>query len=78
MDSIEKYGRTEEEAIGEALKDLGADMDDVEITVLESGNKGFLGLGSKPWKVSVSKKFDPVGISTAFLKEITAAMGIAI
>ena len=78
MDSIEKYGRTEEEAVAEALKDLDITADEAEITVLESGIKGFLGLGAKPWKVSVAKKFDPERIAVRFLTEIAAAMGISI
>ena len=78
MDSIEKFGKTEEEAVSEALKELGVTMDEVEVTVLEPGIKGFLGLGSKPWKVSVTKKFDPIKVSEKFLVEITEAMGISI
>jgi len=78
MESIEKYGRTEEEAVAEALKELNASADEVNVTVLESGNKGFLGLGSKPWKVSVTKKFDPVSIAETFLREAAVAMGISI
>jgi len=78
MDSIEKYGRTEEEAVGEALKDLHAELKDVSVTVLESGTKGFLGLGSKPWKVSVSIINDPVSTAKRFLREAAAATGITI
>ena len=78
-DTVEKFGRTEEEAVEEALKELNASMDEVEIAVLESGTKGFLGLvGSKPWKVSVTKKFDPAGAANKFLREIADAMGIKI
>ena len=78
MDSIEKYGKTEEEAVGEALKELNASADEVEIKVLETGSKGFLGIGGKPWKVSVRKLFDPAGSAKRFLREIAAAMGITI
>ena len=78
MDSIEKYGRTEEEAISEALKALNAKREEVEVEILEAGKGGFLGLGSKPWKVSVSKLFNPVGVSKKFVKDIAAAMGISI
>ena len=81
MDSIEKYGKTEEDAINEALKELNASIDEVEITVLESGSKGLLGLGlvgSKLWKISAKKKFDPEGASKKFLREVADAMGIAI
>lgn len=44
MRSIEKSGRTVEEAIQEALRELGIDREDAEIVVLEEGSKGFFGL----------------------------------
>ena len=78
MESVEKYGRTEEEAVGEALRELNLTADEVSVMVLEAGSKGFLGLGGKPWKVSVSKKFDPEATATRFLREAAAAMGISI
>jgi len=78
MAAIEKYGRTEEEAVAEALKELNAAEGDVLVTVIESGSKGFLGLGSKPWKVSVEKKFDPERTAVKFLTEAAGAMGITI
>ena len=57
MKSIEVVARTVEEAIAEALRELQVERDDVEVTVLEEGNKGFLGiLGSKQAKVRVEKK----------------------
>lgn len=57
MKSIEVEARTVEEAIADALQELQAEKDQVEITVLDEGNKGFLGiLGLKPAKVRVEKK----------------------
>lgn len=57
MKSIEVEARTVEEAIADALQKLEAEKDQVEITVLDEGNKGFLGiLGSKLAKVRVEKK----------------------
>lgn len=57
MKSIEVEARTVEEAIADALQELQAERDQVEITVLDEGNKGFLGiLGIKPAKVRVEKK----------------------
>lgn len=57
MKAIEVEARTVDEAIADALQQLQATEDEVEITVLEEGNKGFLGiLGSKLAKVRVTKK----------------------
>lgn len=52
MKSIEVTARTVEEAIDEALQKLEAKTEHVEITVLDEGNKGFLGIiGSKQARI---------------------------
>lgn len=57
MKSVEVEARTVEEAIADALQKLDAERDQVEITILEEGNKGFLGiLGTKLARVLVEKK----------------------
>lgn len=57
MKSIEIEARSVEEAITEALRKLETDRDQVDVTVLDEGNRGFLGiLGSKQAKVRVDKK----------------------
>ncbi len=48
MDKIEVSGRTTEEAIQIAAKQLGVGIDDVEHEIVEEGAKGFLGLGQSP------------------------------
>jgi len=48
MDKIEVSGRTIEEAIQTAAKELGVGTDAVEYEVVEEGAKGFLGLGQSP------------------------------
>ena len=55
MDFSEKWGRSVEEAVELALKDLRLDREQVEIVVLEEPAKGFFGLGSKLAKVRVQK-----------------------
>ena len=52
--SIDVTGKTEEEAIQNALRQLGLDRDDVSVEILERAKSGFLGLGSCPAKVRVS------------------------
>ena len=51
---IDVTGKTEEEAIQNALRQLGLDLDDVSVEILERAKSGFLGLGSCPAKVRVS------------------------
>ena len=56
MKSIEKVGRTVDDAITEALIELGASTDEVEIEVISKGSKGLLGFGAKEAKVKVTLK----------------------
>jgi spoIIIJ-associated protein len=42
--SVEKSGNTVEEAVQDALKDLGLPSDEVEIEILEEPSRGILGL----------------------------------
>ncbi len=51
--SLEKTGRTEEEAIAAALEELGLDRDDVSVTVSQRSKSGFLGIGAVPAVVRV-------------------------
>lgn len=48
MNKIEVSGRTTEEAIQIAAKELGVGTDAVEYEIVEEGAKGFLGLGQSP------------------------------
>jgi len=79
MDSIERLATTVEEAKDEALKILGATEDQVIITVLDEGAKGkIFGIGSRPAKVRVEMKPDPLTQVKNFLREVTLAMGITV
>lgn len=52
---VDKSGRTVEEAVEEAISELGVGKDRVEVEVLEEGSKGFLGIiGSRQARVRVS------------------------
>lgn len=51
--SLETTGRTEDEAITAALKELGLERDDVSVTVVERAKSGFLGIGASPAVVRV-------------------------
>ena len=50
---IDVTGKNEDEAIQNALRQLGLDRDDVSVEILERAKSGFLGLGSCPAKVRV-------------------------
>jgi spoIIIJ-associated protein len=54
----EKYldmtGKTEDEALSAALKQLGLDRDEVSVEVLERAKSGFLGFGASPAKIRVT------------------------
>ncbi|MBR1457202.1 MAG: Jag N-terminal domain-containing protein, partial [Oscillospiraceae bacterium] len=52
--TLEKTGRTEEDAIAAALAELGLDRDDVSVEIIERAKSGFLGIGASPAVVRVS------------------------
>ena len=79
MDKITKSGKTVDDALHEALKELNASKDEVEVTVIDPGTKGFLGMfGGKDAVIQVAKKFQPDKIAVAFLDEIFQAMGFTV
>ncbi|MFQ3549289.1 MAG: RNA-binding cell elongation regulator Jag/EloR [Armatimonadota bacterium] len=51
MEPIVVTGRTNEEAVELAAKELGVSIDAVEYEVIQQGNKGFLGLGQIPTQI---------------------------
>lgn len=56
MKSIEKVAKTVDDAITEALIELGASTDQVNIEIISKGSKGLLGFGAKSAKVRVTLK----------------------
>ena len=60
---MEATGKTVEKALETALKELGAKVEDVDIEILESGQKGVLGIfGSKEAKIRVALKKGSAGV----------------
>ena len=55
MEARVMTGRTVEEAIELALKELDADRDEAEVEVLSKGKAGFLGIGAELARVRVTK-----------------------
>lgn len=77
MKSIETIGKTAEEAVQNALKELNVTEEKVTIEVLEEGSKGFLNIiGVKPAKVRVTLKRDYIGDAKKFLRDVLNAMNI--
>lgn len=69
MEEIRKSAKTVDDAIAAALADLGAAREEVDITVIDEGSKGFLGMfGSKDAVVLVKKNFNPEKRSGNLLK----------
>lgn len=54
MESLEVSAKTVEEAVERALKQLGLSRDQVEISVLNKGKSGFLGMGAEEAAVKVT------------------------
>lgn len=56
MDEIRATGKTVDDALTEALIQLGTTSDQVQYEVIEKGSAGFLGIGSKPAVILVKRK----------------------
>jgi len=78
MRSIVKVSKTVEEAIEEAVKELGVDREDVDIEVMEEPSKGLFGLiGVKDAKVKVTVVNDPVEITQNFIDMLLNEMQLS-
>ena len=77
QNSIEKTGKSIEEAVKMALEELNAREEDVEIEILDEGNRGLLGIiGNKMAKVKVSRKNEYGEKARAYIEGIIRRMGI--
>lgn len=57
MRTVEKVGKTPDDAITEALIELGVTRDQVDVEIIEKGSRGFLlGIGSRDARVRVTVK----------------------
>ena len=75
MREIVTEGSTVDDAVKIALEKLQVSHDQVEIDVLESGSRGFLGLiGGKQAKVRVTVKESPKEIITKFISDVIKAL----
>jgi len=77
MKEIEAKGKTVEEAIENALEVLGVKREEVEISVLEEGSKGFFGiLGSRQARVKVVLPDSPEKVISDFLNKVIRNMNL--
>jgi spoIIIJ-associated protein len=72
---VEKTAKTVQDAISLALEELNADMNSVEIEVLEEGTKGIFGiLGNKQARVRVTLKETSADKAKKFLLDVLSKM----
>jgi spoIIIJ-associated protein len=82
MENLEICGKTVEEATKKALAQLNVGLDDVEITVINAGKSGILGLGAEEARISVKllksgnvKDNSDVEIANNVLNNLLTRMG---
>ncbi len=79
MKSVECVGKTTEDAIAAALKQLRLDRNRVDIEVLDEGSRGILGIGAKLARVKVTeieKMSAPASVAVNFLKRVATLMDL--
>ncbi|MBP1917549.1 RNA-binding cell elongation regulator Jag/EloR [Youngiibacter multivorans] len=77
MKALEFSGKTVDDALSNALKELKVEKDRVEYEVIEEGSKGLLGIiGTKPALIRVTVKKNAPEEATRFLSGVLDSMGI--
>lgn len=77
VQTIEKRGKSVDEAIKAALGELGCDIDAVNVEVIDEGSKGLLGfIGTKLAVVKVTVKVSPEEQARQVVDEILTKMKI--
>ena len=71
--NVESVGKTVEEALEAALKELNLKKEEVDYTVLVEPKKGFLGFGKKEAKILVTPKADTISVKVENKEEATVA-----
>ena len=74
---VEKTAKTVQEAVNLALEELGAKREDVDIEVLDEGNKGIFGIGGKSARVRVTLTNSLSDEAADFLSDVLSKMNIA-
>lgn len=79
MKSVECVGRTIDEAVEAALKQLGVSREKADIIILDEGSRGILGLGAKMARVrakEIASASAPVSVAVNFLYRVAELMGL--
>ncbi|MCR4788831.1 MAG: protein jag [Lachnospiraceae bacterium] len=76
MDYMEFTGKTIDDAVVEACSKLLISREKLEYEVVDEGNSGFLGLGSKPAVIKARQKLEIDDTAKVFLDDVFRAMGI--
>ncbi len=77
MDWREFTAKTVDEALTNAMLELGTTIENMEYEVLERESAGFLGIFGKPAKIKARVKMTTESTTKKFLTDVFAAMGIA-
>ena len=82
MEYLEIVGKTVEEATAKALTQLDVGLDDVEITVINAGKSGILGIGAEEAKIRVKllkngnlKETSDIEVAKGVLNSLLIKMG---
>ncbi len=75
MRSVEATGKTVEEAIQQALQELGVSREQVDIEVMHQGTPGILGIGGEPARVRATVKDSPAAFIKDWLTAIVQSAG---
>lgn len=79
MKQITATGQTVEEAVESALAQLSTTRDRIEVTIVDVGKKGFLGIfGSRPAIIKATVKIDAIEEARGFLLQVSEKMGVPI
>lgn len=78
MEFIEVSAKTVNDAVTDALIQLGITSDQLEYEVINEGSTGFLGFGSKPAVIKAKKKFSPEDHVREFLSQVFQAMNMEV
>ena len=76
MEFIEVSAKTVNDAITDALVQLGVTSDQLEYEVVSEGSSGFLGFGSKPALIKARRKHSPEESVRDFLDRVFDAMDL--
>lgn len=76
MEWKEYTSKTVDEALTNAMLELGTTIDNIEYEIIEKESSGFLGIFGKPARIKVRMKPSPENIAKTFLEDVFGAMSI--